>query len=283
MRDWFAAFRKSPDEADLEQPERNSPEKGVAGCDTCGTVEITEEIGSHPDSASGVAECGTRGVHSDLPHASHPIPLSGVAAKVVKNQGGHTCHTRHTPNGNEPLTKPVKEARAVPSVEEFEERAAIIADTCGIAQAEVAGQAAGNFGFGSSEDYCLNTLSFWQKKIELLPAPICADGRKLIECSRSFLDSSYSLQAIKHGWTELELFGCHERAPLKRHDAMGLLPVLAWSRLGTKLIAIDHEKAVLETKSGSQLTHWRIRSAWTEAVVIWDHPLLVGDQFIAQL
>jgi len=256
---------------------------GSHQCDTCGTVEIIEEIESHPGNEPRVAECGTSDADKDLPHVSHPIPLSGVAAKVLKYQGGHTCHTRHTPNGNEPLTKPVKEARAVPSVEEFEERAAIIADTCGIAQAEVAGQAAGNFGFGSSEDYCLNTLSFWQKKIELLPAPICADGRKLIECSRSFLDSSYSLQAIKHGWTELELFGCHERAPLKRHDAMGLLPVLAWSRLGTKLIAIDHEKAVLETKSGSQLTHWRCRSAWTEAVVIWDHPLLVGDQFIAHL
>ncbi len=277
MRDWFAAFRQSPGGSNFEQPAPETLKKGVAGCDWCGTIEIIEEIAPHPRDAVGVAGCGTRSDHGDLPHLSHPVSASGVAEKALKNQGRHTCHTCHTPKGDQPHAKGTNNTAIVPSVDEFEERAAIIAEGCGIAQSAATEAAAYEFGFVGADQYCSATVSAWQSAIARLPTPLSTDGQKLLDTARWFLGSPFCEEAIRCGWSELELFGCHERKPLARLDAMGLIPTLAWSKLDAKLRAIDHEAAVLETRSGSQLTHWRFRTENSEAVRFWDHHLLVGE------
>ncbi len=277
MRDWFAAFRKAPDGSNLEPPEQVVSNKGVAGCDTCDTIEIVEEIAPHPDKASGVTECGTKDDRRVMPHVPHPIPRSGVTAKVQENQGCHTCHTCHTVKCNEPFAGDAKKFRIARPAEDFHGQASGIAGEKGIGQFAATGIAPFEFGYVSTDRDFLSGVSNWQSALATLPSPVSLEGQKLLNATRWFLGSPFCEDAIHCGWKELELFGCHERAPLTRQDAMGLIPTLAWSKLDAKLRAIDHQSAIVETRSGAQLTHHRLRTGEHESVVFWDHPFLVAD------
>lgn len=74
-----------------------------------------------------------------------------------------------------------------------------------------------------------------------------------------FLSSPHVIKAVGLGWDELELLGLldsqHTTAPLRRFDAMGLVPSLALSRLGARLMEMEAEQAILKTRSGSRLVY----------------------------
>jgi len=81
-----------------------------------------------------------------------------------------------------------------------------------------------------------NTIENWRSQIGGLPVPDHPTGLHIGTIALHFLSSPYIVKAVNLGWDELELFGLfdsqHPTAPLRRHDAMGLVPSLALSRLG---------------------------------------------------
>jgi hypothetical protein len=113
-----------------------------------------------------------------------------------------------------------------------EERAAIIAEGAGVPRAWAESYAAlctmpPPSGFSRER---------WQRVIDVIGA---------------FLDR-WAGEAIRCGWSDLDVFGAHERAPAARFDCMGL--VLLLDRC--EVIAIDRDGADLVTAAG---VHQRFR------------------------
>jgi hypothetical protein len=90
--------------------------------------------------------------------------------------------------------------------------------------------------------------------------------RGLLRDAELFL-SLWGKQAADLGWTTLDLFGAHSKAPAARFSCMGLLLLVN----GGRVVAITAESAVIEQQSGARLTYPR-RSAEAECVALWDLP-----------
>jgi hypothetical protein len=73
-------------------------------------------------------------------------------------------------------------------------------------------------------------------------------------------------QAIRLGWTPLELFGLHAVAPAARHDAKGVAWILEG---GGRVLAMTEGTAAIMAPTGSMLTFYR-RQAIDGAVLPWE-------------
>jgi hypothetical protein len=73
-------------------------------------------------------------------------------------------------------------------------------------------------------------------------------------------------QAIRLGWTPLELFGLHAVAPAARHDAKGVAWILEG---GGRVLAMTEGTAAIMAPTGSTLTFYR-RQAIDGAVLPWE-------------
>ena len=78
-----------------------------------------------------------------------------------------------------------------------------------------------------------------------------------------FLDR-WGAEAIRCGWSDLDVFGCHQNVPTARFDCMGL--VLLLDRC--EIVAIDLDGADLVTASGAR-QRFRRRPLPTETVPLW--------------
>jgi hypothetical protein len=96
-----------------------------------------------------------------------------------------------------------------------------------------------------------------------VPAPW---WRGLIRDAELFL-CIWGKQAADLGWTTLDLFGAHPKAPAARFSCMGLLLVIGSGRV----VAVTAESAVIERQSGAQLTYTR-RPPEAECVPVWELP-----------
>jgi hypothetical protein len=67
-----------------------------------------------------------------------------------------------------------------------------------------------------------------------------------------FLDR-WAGEAIRCGWSDLDVFGCHDTAPTARRDAMGLVLLLD----GCEIVAIDPDGADLVTAGGGRQRFYR--------------------------
>ena len=88
--------------------------------------------------------------------------------------------------------------------------------------------------------------------------------RGIIEATGTFL-GCWAAEAIRCGWSNLDVFGCHDTAPTARRDAMGLLMLLD----GCEVAAIDAEGADLVTIS-SVRQRFRRRPLPPETVALWE-------------
>jgi hypothetical protein len=71
--------------------------------------------------------------------------------------------------------------------------------------------------------------------------------QRIIAAARIFLDR-WAADAIRCGWSDLDVFGCHADAPAARFDAMGLVMLLD----RRQVVAIDELGADLVTASGAR-------------------------------
>jgi hypothetical protein len=90
--------------------------------------------------------------------------------------------------------------------------------------------------------------------------------RSLIWDAELFL-TTWDSQAADLGWTTLDLFGVHPKAPAARYSCMGLLPLLR----GGRVVALTASTALIEQQSGARLTYTR-RPPEPECVPLWELP-----------
>jgi hypothetical protein len=112
--------------------------------------------------------------------------------------------------------------------------------------------------------------SEWRRNLGALDAYRPPSGfpapwwRGIIRDAELFL-STWGKQAADLGWTTLDLFGVHPKAPAARFSCMGLLLLVN----GGRVVAITTETGMIEQQSGARLTYTR-RPPDTECVALWD-------------
>jgi hypothetical protein len=79
--------------------------------------------------------------------------------------------------------------------------------------------------------------------------------------------ATWGKQAADLGWTTLDLFGVHPKAPAARFSCIGLLLLLR----GGRVVALTTATAVIEQASGARLTYTR-QSREPECVPLWELP-----------
>jgi hypothetical protein len=107
-------------------------------------------------------------------------------------------------------------------------------------------------------------------RVLAMPAPRPYDSarwQEIREDAFSFL-RDWGAQAHRLGWSDLDLFGVHPRAPIARLDAMGLVPLLG----GNQVVALTCEGALIVTRSGVRQTFHCHREGVVPAEIclLWD-------------
>ena len=146
------------------------------------------------------------------------------------------------------------------------------------------------FSFESTlESHQAQMLKRWRTEIEAawLPRPISdhdvlrSKKFDLLEtASLSFLDDGHAFDAVRSGWSPVQLFGVHRcDATAERLDTLGLVPLIAWGSLNLELQGIGAEHAHLTTSTGALLKHPRFKANHSEALPWWQHPQFNHQQF----
>ena len=115
-------------------------------------------------------------------------------------------------------------------------------------------------------------LDLWRYHIERQRTATTIEATQLLKAATAFLSSPMAAMAAYYCWDDWEVFGVLNgptRAMVRRHDVMGLVPALAWSRIGSKLVDIDDQRAIIETYTGNTLTHKRPLTGRRYAVPVW--------------
>jgi hypothetical protein len=112
----------------------------------------------------------------------------------------------------------------------------------------------------------------WRRGLDTIDASRPPSGfpapwwRDLIRDADLFL-ATWGRQAADLGWTTLDLFGAHPKAPAARYSCMGLVPLIS----GGRVVALTASTAVIEQQSGARLTYTR-RPPEAECVPVWELP-----------
>jgi hypothetical protein len=166
----------------------------------------------------------------------------------------------------------------LPGVVELDERAAIIAEGCGIGQEDAAAQALAEFGFVSLDELLGSWLAAWSTEIRRLSDPVDRHWAALRTASLMFLTTPHARAALQAGWSEIELWGVPPGDDARWcFGSKGLLPAVVWAPWpGTRLSAIDADGAGIVTGSGARLRHRRTCQDVSGAVPWWLHPALTA-------
>jgi hypothetical protein len=103
--------------------------------------------------------------------------------------------------------------------------------------------------------------------LSTMPAPtgfVSPRWQRIIDAAGVFLDR-WAAEAIRCGWSDLDVFGCNPDRPDARFDAMGL--VLLLDRCG--VVGIDERGADLVTATGD-CQRYRRRSLPADTVSLWE-------------
>ena len=123
---------------------------------------------------------------------------------------------------------------------------------------------------GGPDDETNIVLSEWRRRLNTLdpsrpPASFPVPWwRGLIRDTELFL-AMWGRQATYLGWTTLDLFGVHPKAPAARYSCMGLLLLIQ----GGRIVALTADSAIIERQSGARLTYRR-RPPEPECVAVWE-------------
>jgi hypothetical protein len=97
--------------------------------------------------------------------------------------------------------------------------------------------------------------------------PLDVPGKRwvrFITDARRLLNDGTIKEAAELGWSALDLFGCDDRAPYARIDQMGLV----WLVAGSRVVSVSSSAAVIETRTGSRQTYRR-RTGEPGRVLAW--------------
>ena len=88
--------------------------------------------------------------------------------------------------------------------------------------------------------------------------------QRIIDATGKFIDR-WAADAIKCGWSDLDVFGCNPDRPDRRFDCMGLAPLLD----RCEVVSIDDEGADLVTVTGAR-QRYRRRPLPADTVSLWE-------------
>jgi len=127
-------------------------------------------------------------------------------------------------------------------------------------------------------------LAEWRQQIEVVTVP---PGDKLARFALEFLATEHAQRAVELGWSTLELFGMHHgelKFAVVRGDTQGLVPSMTLSNAHTyTIVAIEPDRAVLQTNGGATLMHRRRLSEERPAIPFWERPAFRGPTRYAGL
>ena len=211
-------------------------------------------VGQRDKGNSGRDESGT---------TAGTTSLKALAAKVLRrdtarDNGGtaapKSCPTavervgqdfRPVPSAASTAERASEQSAPAPSIDDLDERAAIVEYGARIPRRWAEGFAA----------------------LSSMPAPHGFSPERwhrIVDAAGAFLDR-WAAEAIVAGWTDLDVFGADAAAPDKRFDCMGL--VLLLDRL--EIVSIDPEGADLRSPTGAP-QRYRRRPLPPHTVSLWD-------------
>jgi hypothetical protein len=82
----------------------------------------------------------------------------------------------------------------------------------------------------------------------------------------------WGAQLAGHGWTTLEVFGCHYEAPMPRVDCAGLVAMLAAHQ---KIEAVSAKSVSIRTERGALLRYHRPLATNPGIIPVWE--LMTGS------
>jgi len=115
--------------------------------------------------------------------------------------------------------------------------------------------------------------------INAMPATINPDRRRLDRVTRAFLDLPLFSDAVRHGWSDRELFAVDPARCSNRQDRAGLISGIALTKLNSpKVLSIGAHSALIEcgTKTNrSRLAQARVAETYL-GCCWWHSPELGG-------
>jgi hypothetical protein len=140
----------------------------------------------------------------------------------------------------------------------FSERAAALEHDEGLPRSEAERLAANEQGFATPEALLAAVASGWAEHLRRLQAPERSPrGRQCIAAAVAFIEHGWALEALRCGWSELELVGACPFAPWERLDRLGA----AYSMFTPIEVTAE---AILYRSSGCTCTKWMARAIkWT--------------------
>ena len=157
-------------------------------------------------------------------------------------------------------------ALAVPDLDAFEERAAIIEYNAGLQRHDAETRAAQEQGYNDTDSLHGEMVRRWAAEIERLATlpTISPDGAEALKRAQAFIAEGWALQAARMGWDEVELFGICPRVTWRRRDRTG-------AAFGGAVQAVTQEAVAYV---GGQRRYRAIINNDGGAVPIWE---LAGD------
>ena len=149
------------------------------------------------------------------------------------------------------------------------ERATVIADGDHCDRATADARALAEHGFPSWQALADAHRERILGQLDRLPPAPNDHRRRLLRLTPAFLGSVHWTAAVALGWGDSELFGVHETSP-RRLDAMGLVPLLAWSLHTVEVAAIDDSGATLRAHLGAKQRYHRFPPGMQAAAPFWE-------------
>ncbi len=156
-----------------------------------------------------------------------------------------------------------------PTVDTFEERAAMLSGDGEIYRNEAVTLAAREYGFASHDEFCHTKIAEWAGKLTVIPSDLPSEILKLYMRTRLFLRERHAFTAVKLGWDEIS---SSAYSLAKAWSAARRARPRAWhsARLpGYTIMSIGNDAAMVRAVSGGALRHPRFQSGAQYAVVWW--------------
>ena len=209
-----------------------------------------------------------------------------VKARAIRFAMAGAAVPSNSQHGLEPMqARSARPADAEPLIAAYHEclaRCLEAGDVSDVEAHRIAADAAGD----TIDALADRQVANWCERLNALPLP---DDPAIAQLRNGLIEivaQSWLIEAAKHGWDAIAVFGCHPHAPLVRGEAMGLAVTLAGSPharrsgagqwLRTRLIAIDHNQATIETPTGARFRVVRFAHGLDYAIPVWELPVFAN-------
>ena len=150
--------------------------------------------------------------------------------------------------------------RPLPSAEDAAERVAVMCEALQSDVATIRRALVRQWGFDGDDAFAIAHRERLQSTLNAVAAgrPLKGPMSRLLSVTSAFVASPWFLAAVRHGWSDAELFGvdCNRPAPALAECSLVVGLALACPH-GYRLGALDENGATLESEAGEQIAYRR--------------------------